>query len=358
MRVFSDVRHAAPEHRQRYLNPILKYFWGDGTKFELEYKQRNSFFGDCFQLVDSPSDADLCLLPMTWNYYTDFSQQSMANELADLCGANQRSLVIFVHGDRGIKQPFANALVVQYADFRHLRRHYIRIQPGSITDVLEASNSGLDIREKNPIPVVGFCGQATSNRLWALYIRNALTYLEYAARLSSFEPISPITPHLVLRATALNRLRETPGLTPNFIVRSNSYTRKSAPSTRKVEFLNNLLGSDYTVCIRGTSNYSLRFYEALSAGRIPIFVDTDCVLPFENVINWKDYCVWVPAKEIGHIGEIVLQFHNSISSQGFRELQHECRLLWERMLSPEGFYSNTRLWIEAPLHLQVSGMRA
>ena len=56
----------------------------------------------------------------------------------------------------------------------------------------------------------------------------------------------------------------------------------------RFEFIRNILSSDYTLCFRGSGNYSLRFYETLCLGRIPLFINTDCKLPFEDEINWRD----------------------------------------------------------------------
>ena len=78
----------------------------------------------------------------------------------------------------------------------------------------------------------------------------------------------------------------------------------------------------------------------LCCGRIPVFVDTDCVLPFHSEINWKEYCVWVDEKEVSRVGEIVAAFHDSLTNRQFLDLQRECRKLWEDYLSPEGFFGN------------------
>ena len=48
-------------------------------------------------------------------------------------------------------------------------------------------------------------------------------------------------------------------------------------------YVENLVASDYVLCARGAGNFSYRLYETLSCGRIPVFVDTDCVLPHEDV---------------------------------------------------------------------------
>ena len=64
-------------------------------------------------------------------------------------------------------------------------------------------------------------------------------------------------------------------------------------------FFQNISDTDYTICIRGTGNFSQRLYEVLAFGRIPIFIDTDSILPYDEIINWRDYCVWVKPDELG-----------------------------------------------------------
>ena len=93
------------------------------------------------------------------------------------------------------------------------------------------------------------------------------------------------------------------------------------------EYLTNMVKSDYILCARG---------------RIPVFVDTDCVLPFESTVNWRDYCGWVDESDVDRIAKQVADFHAELREHRFIELQHECRRLWEEFLSPEGFFSHLR----------------
>jgi len=71
----------------------------------------------------------------------------------------------------------------------------------------------------------------------------------------------------------------------------------------RLEFLQNMIGSDYVFCCRGAGNFSYRLYEALCCGRIPVFIDTDCVLPYDFMIDWKKYFVWVDQSELPLIAE-------------------------------------------------------
>ena len=69
------------------------------------------------------------------------------------------------------------------------------------------------------------------------------------------------------------------------------------------KFDDNLRSATYALCIRGAGNFSARFYEALSFGRVPLFVDTRCVLPLEDDIDWRHHCVWVDRSDVGRIGD-------------------------------------------------------
>ena len=63
----------------------------------------------------------------------------------------------------------------------------------------------------------------------------------------------------------------------NFIYRkkyrAGAKSQKDLQSTT-LEYYENLLDSDYILCIRGAGNFSIRLYETLMVGRIPIFVNT------------------------------------------------------------------------------------
>ena len=106
------------------------------------------------------------------------------------------------------------------------------------------------------------------------------------------------------------------------------------------EYVQNMVESDYILCARGAGNFSYRLYETLCCGRIPVFIDTDCVLPLESSIDWKSHCVWVEGSDVAHIGDQVAAFHASLTPAEFADRQRACRALWETHLSPQGFFAH------------------
>ena len=92
------------------------------------------------------------------------------------------------------------------------------------------------------------------------------------------------------------------------------------------------------VCVRGAGNFSVRLYETLAMGRIPVFVNTDCIIPLENAIDWKAHVVWVEMDEIDKIIDKVLSFHGQLNKDSFIALSQANRRLWEERLRVSGFF--------------------
>ncbi|HLL21227.1 MAG TPA: exostosin family protein, partial [Kofleriaceae bacterium] len=117
-------------------------------------------------------------------------------------------------------------------------------------------------------------------------------------------------------------------------------TRHDLAERSRREFVENILGTDYTLCVRGGGNFSVRFYEALAFGRIPVLIDTDCALPYHDLVDWPRYLPWVDARDVDDAPRLVADFHARLSNEAFRALQLACRQLWVDRLSPDGFYAH------------------
>jgi hypothetical protein len=90
------------------------------------------------------------------------------------------------------------------------------------------------------------------------------------------------------------------------------------------------------LCVRGGGNFSLRLYETLLMGRIPIFINTDCLLPPDDSINWKQHVVWVEWEDRRKVPEVVSSIHAGISEDTFVGMQRANRELWKTKLSVAG----------------------
>jgi hypothetical protein len=108
---------------------------------------------------------------------------------------------------------------------------------------------------------------------------------------------------------------------------------KSVKTLLEDRFIENMSKSDYSLCVRATGNYSARFYQALIAGRIPVVVDTDRVLPFEEHVH----VIRVPVNEIHRISDFVLNHFESTSDKQFIEMKRSNRDAYNRFMMPEKF---------------------
>ncbi|MEE4247598.1 MAG: exostosin family protein, partial [Kangiellaceae bacterium] len=119
--------------------------------------------------------------------------------------------------------------------------------------------------------------------------------------------------------------------------RAGIKTNKDGHPT-SLEFYENIKNSDYVVCMRGAGNFSNRFYETLAMGRIPVFINTDCLLPLEEVIQWKNHVVWVEYNEREKITEKILEFHSILNEESMNALFDANRRLWRDHLQRSSYF--------------------
>lgn len=147
-----------------------------------------------------------------------------------------------------------------------------------------------------------------------------------------------------LRGKVLNEARKSLYLDTSFIIRKSGFfdTRSiDAKEKARSEYLQNIQDNAYTLCIRGTENYSYRLYEVMSAGRIPIIIDTNMQLPNLNAFGrWDEFSVIVPSSKVNHLGEIVQEFHNRLSNEEFESACYKSRAAFEYLL-PHQFVLRT-----------------
>jgi len=104
-----------------------------------------------------------------------------------------------------------------------------------------------------------------------------------------------------------------------------------------MQYMENLKSSLYCLCIRGGGNYSFRLGEILMMGRIPVLIDTDCILPFYDIIDYKKQTVYVDknnSKNFTDIDSVIQEFHHSHSEDELIEIQKENRKIWEKYFNP------------------------
>jgi dTDP-4-dehydrorhamnose reductase len=134
------------------------------------------------------------------------------------------------------------------------------------------------------------------------------------------------------RLKLLNLLKSSDKVICNFKYNDSPCMGLIEPNIQeKIKDFNDLLEiSEYVFCPRGNGNFSIRFYEGLKSGKIPILLETDNELPFENIFDWKSICI-ISRDETTLIDDI-LNFHKN---NDIYKLQIRCKEVYNELFSNE-----------------------
>lgn len=363
LNIFSDETFVAEGVKP---DPLLYPFWREIPKNYYEFPwmlAHQNYAQKCHSLFELTSleEADLAIMPFNWRTVRGERWRSKINrdrlrkgvEFSKLVESSGKPLVVFFSGDCSDEAlPIPSTVRFREAMYRSRRQENDFAIPAFCEDPLDLYFDGqVSVRQKTPKPVVGFCGFSRPSS-----ITRKGQELVYHSLMLSTQKRFGVSPYKgqVLRHKMLESLKKSTLIDANFVIRNENVflAEKNFDErrNRRLEFMKNMEESVYVLCVRGSGNYSYRFFETLACGRIPVFVDTDCVLPYDFKIDWKKYCVWVDEKDVAVLDEKIAEFHENLSEQEFAERQQECYQLWKKWLSPEGFYSN--------FHLHFDGISA
>lgn len=346
LRVYADRDHYTAA-RERDLNHILRALWDTGS-----LEERRSKWGpraDRFEFVSAPDAADLHLLTMKWPHYVMQNCVDQAMRALDVARRARRPFAVFSFSDHEANFPGVgpDIHVFETSAYRSRARTQVHGLPAFIDDPLASYCAGkVKLREKAAVPTVGFCGQAGASlaRHAVRLLRNRAQRTRWRLGLNKWEP--PPLEHTWFRQQIIDTFERSTAVKANFKLRTQyragvtSQNRNNPTEETRREFLDNVIGSDYTLCMRGGGNFSVRFYEALALGRLPAFIDTDCVLPYHDRIPWRNYVAWIDESELEQGPARVAEQYARMSDAEFAETQLECRQLWETRLSSDGFYAH------------------
>lgn len=328
---------------------MLYPFWGKAPEDSRDptsgrYDRYLKVGTDFFSMTSLP-EAEIVVFPAKWEQAVG-NQEAMelAWQLAEIAGKNRKPLVMFFWSDSAESVPIEDSVVLRTSLYRSSKKPNEFAMPAWSEDFVEKYLEGrISVRPKRTNPTVGFCGYAAPPKV---SFRRKLRRILYPS--AGFVSMKKSKSGAVIRAEAMDLLSRSSLVETNFIVRDRFLGGAHLPGGHvdlallqdvQLEYVENMVESDYILCARGGGNFSYRLYETLCCGRIPVFIDTDCVLPYDFIIEWKKNCVWVDESELPLIAEKVAEFHSHLSSQEFANLQYECRRLWEQWLSPEGFFA-------------------
>lgn len=226
---------------------------------------------DYHRLEKDPSKADWHIL------YADFRDIISANQVDralkdfDTARHHSKPIIIFCAGDETEKIQWPeNSVVFRYAINEDTCSKHELSWPHFHHDILAQTKSNpIPARQKTQTPTVGFCGYAPPlNTPWNKQrVKDLIKMAYYLVRQA---PANNRTAH-ALRPIAISRLRfSKQDINTNFLVRESFAFNQwgvlqpggspASAEQQRNEFIQNIIHSDYTLCIRGIANCSIRLY--------------------------------------------------------------------------------------------------
>lgn len=165
--------------------------------------------------------------------------------------------------------------------------------------VWESSESPYPISEITEKPTVGFCGLLSKHR------KKLVQTFNQSSQVAS-----------------------------NFLVRDKFWGGQPHDKNLVSDFSNNIKDTQFTLSNRGAGNFSMRFYQVISSGRIPVLVNTDMALPFSNNIPWGDILVF--EKSEASCLKRVIEINKAGKTQ---QMQKALTKVYNEYLHPDVYFS-------------------
>lgn len=339
MKIFIENRgHAIKNKRELFI--LTRPFWTENGWSNSAPERSKWAISEEYVYVEKISEAEVYFMPIAINKYTKRELQSINT----LCRENKIRAYGYISGDFGENLgDFDNIVFFRMGGFKSQLGSNNKGFPVSLSDHFENIYQRTEIErsEKKEVPVIGFCGHADlgawkrSKEMVKMVKENARRFLNNPFR-KDYEPLFTSAYN---RAKLLQRFEKSNKVKTNFIYRKHYRAGAQSEAERTkttLEYYENIKNSDYVLCARGAGNFSVRLYETLMMGKIPVFVNTDGLLPFEDKINWKQHLVWIEWKDRKNIVEKVAEFHQQLSPEDFIQMQLNNRKLWKETLSVKG----------------------
>lgn len=331
LKIYTDIKLLNNENRSQVF-PLL---------FDLHFS-KNEFLTQFYSVEKNIEDSHIVILPLEYSYMLK-NHQEVFKELISKGKNLDKPIWVYSGGDFGLSLKDEQIYNFRLGGFKSKLNSNTFILPSFISDPYNLNlNRDFKVLNKEDRPKIGFVGHAQLGGLKLL--KEFLSFLSINLK-RVFKIIyidyQSFYPSAVKRAIYLKALQACEGLESNFIYRKRyragiKIEEDKANTTR--DFYNNIYENPYTFCIRGNGNFSVRFYETLAVGRIPVLLNTDCLLPLNYKINWENHCIILDETEYKSLGQTIISFHNKLSDKDFTKLQTENRKLWEDFLTRHSFF--------------------
>ncbi len=308
-----------------------------------------------FVRTERPEDADYLIVPQSVRT-VDASVDLYLDEACELARAQAKEVILFLTGDlcHKVHVDRPEVIVFKGSEYRHaLHENEVIFAP--FVEDLGQGPEGWEPRTRRDRPVVSFCGYAGFPS-WKTRLKYVVTNLALDLRaLISSRPLGVFKRGIYFRRAALRALENDSRFEKSFIARNsfsgNGGTVTDDPRKIREEYVRNIRESDFVLAPKGDANFSSRFYETLSLGRIPVLIDTDMILPFEDRIDYDSFMVRVPFSQVSRTGDYIYEWYEKKDEAAFKEAQETARRVFRDHLRFDSY------WNEALSIAQEKGIR-
>ena len=106
---------------------------------------------------------------------------------------------------------------------------------------------------------------------------------------------------------------------------------------RRQKYIDSLRSSLTVLCPRGEGENSIRFFETFSAGRIPVLVADNALLPMEDVIPYQECMLQIGSRDLEHAGSLLFEWLTAQNDNQLINRCHTARVIWDSFFSSTGF---------------------
>jgi hypothetical protein len=276
------------------------------------------------------------------NYFAIVKDELYMQEAIECAKKAGVKLLVFAYGDSTEPIQIDNAIIFRSSAYTSTLLPNEVVMPAFVEDI--GMEAGLTWRAKDAIiPTIGFTGWV---RFPNLKQELKYQYKIWRTRVAIWRGLTPAPSlqGLHYRRKSIAAINKATKCTGRFIMRGSysghAKTIEADPAVMRKQFIDSITEADLSLVVRGDGNFSLRFFEVLSLGRIPVFVDTETPLPLSTEINYDDCMIRVPHERIADIEEIVATAWQSWSPAEYTRRQQLARTLFETKLRPDIFFTD------------------
>jgi hypothetical protein len=318
---------------------LLKLMSGENEiEGKLFYELMTKDFAELVEFVDNPEKSDVVMIPHS--YFHVNKKGDYINEAVTFSERYGKKLLLFTNSDFTTPINITNSIVLRTSSYKSDLLTNEIVIPAWVEDL--GTQEGISFRKKTSKPTVGFAGMVHLGNL-----KEELSFQVRAllCRLKSYfdKKCAPRCQGLFYRRRAIKVLEDCSTCHTNFIIRNffsaNKKTIKGKTDEVRREFIDAIDKSDLPLVVRGNGNFSLRFFEVLSLGRVPLFIDTDVGLPLEKEIDYDSFMLRVNHSDIDKLPKIIDNFWSKLSDEEYLTMQKKAREVFETKLKPAVFYS-------------------